>query len=262
VKTAEDARDAEKQPASDILKTFSLSPPRPLRPLWFSLLSVSLCAALLGASVGQSAGWFTISRDRLCVTEGAIEKTANNRLSVNVPKMRGYVTEWTAQSAEVRFTYLGGTGKESALGSGTIRRQFGLKLRAQDPCNLAYAIWRIDPESKLVVSVKRNPGAHTSAECGNRGYENIKPRKASAVPRLEPGQSHTLRAEMREAELRVFADNHEVWEGDLGPDTAKLDGPVGIRSDNARLEFEFLARESKGPHPDYVKACKAGAAEE
>ena len=27
-------------------------------------------------------------------------------------------------------------------------------------------------------------------------------------------------------------------------------------------EFEFLARESKGPHPDYVKACKAGAAEE
>jgi len=226
------------------------------------MLSSAVCAALLGASLAQSAGWLTISRDRFCVTEGAIEKAANNRLSVSVPKMRAYVTEWTAQSAELRFTYLGGTSKESALGSGTIRRQFGFKLRAQDPCNLVYAIWRIDPESKVVVSVKSNPGAHTSAECGNRGYENIKPRKASAVPRLLPGQSHTLRAEMRDAELRVFADNHEVWEGDVGSDAAKLDGPVGIRSDNARLEFEFLAREWKGPHPDYVKACKTSTADE
>ena len=227
------------------------------------MLSSLLCAALLGAAaLAQSAGWLTIGRDRLCVTEGAIDKTANNRLSVNVPKMRAYVTDWTAQSAEVRFTYLGGTSKESALGSGTIRRQFGLKLHAQDPCNLVYAIWRIDPESRVVVSVKRNPSQHTSAECGNRGYVNVKPRKASALPRLEPGKSHTLRAEMRDAELRVFADNHEIWEGDVGPDAAKLDGPVGIRSDNARLEFDFLARESKGPHPDSVKACQAGAAEE
>ena len=226
------------------------------------MLSRLLCAALLGVALAQSAGWLTIGRDRLCVTEGAIDKTANNRLSVNVPKMRAYVTDWTAQSAEVRFTYLGGTSKESALGSGTIRRQFGLKLHAQDPCNLVYAIWRIDPESRVVVSVKRNPSQHTSAECGNRGYVNVKPRKASALPRLEPGKSHTLRAEMRDAELRVFADNHEIWEGDVGPDAAKLDGPVGIRSDNARLEFDFLARESKGPHPDSVKACQAGAAEE
>ncbi len=241
------------------MKLLPLFPPG---PLWLSLFSGPLCAALLGVAMAQSAGWLTIGRDRLCVTECTIEKTANNRLSVNVPKMRAYVTEWTAQSAEVRFTYLGGTSKESALGSGTTRRQFGLKLRAQDPCNLVYAIWRIDPESKLVVSVKRNPSAHTSVECGNRGYENIKPRKASAVPRLEPGQSHTLRAEMRDAELRVFADNHEVWQGDVGSDAAKLDGPVGIRSDNARLEFEFLARESKGPHPDSVNACKAGAADE
>lgn len=262
MKTAEDAKDTGKQEAKDILRPFPLLPPRPLCPLWFSVLSGPLWAALLGASLAQSAGWLTIGRDRLCVTEGAIETSANHRLSVNVPKMRAYVTEWTAQSAELRFTYLGGTSKESPLGSGAIRRQFGLKLRAQDPCNLVYAIWRIDskskpPESKLVVSVKRNPGAHTRAECGNRGYVNIKPRKASPLPRLEPGQSHTLRAEMKDAELRVFADNREVWEGDIGSDAAKLEGPVGIRSDNARLEFEFMARESKGPHPDYVKACKS-----
>ena len=225
-------------------------------------LSGVFLAGLLSAALAQSAGWLSVSRERLCVTEGAIEKAADERLSVDVPMMRAYVNQRTTQSAELRFTYLGGTSIKSKLGSGAIRRQFGLKLRAQDPCNLVYAIWRVDPESKLVVSVKRNLEQHTSAECGNRGYVNIKPHKASAVPRLESGQSHTLRAEMSNAELRVFVDNHEVWEGDVGPDAAKLDGPVGIRTDNARLEFELLTREPDGPHPNYVKACKAGAAEE
>jgi len=219
--------------------------------LSFILLGTVLAAAPAG-------GWLTVSSGNLCVTEGAIEKAAGDRLSVNVPKMRAYVNAWTAQSMEVRFTYLGPTQKESALGSGQIRRQFGLKLRAQDPCNLVYAMWRIDPESKLVVSVKRNPGAHTSAECGNRGYQNIKPRKASAVPRLRPGESHTLRAEMKEEELRVFVDNQKVWEGDVGLDAAGLEGPVGIRSDNVHLEFDIKAREYEGNHPNYVRACKNG----
>jgi len=218
-----------------------------------------LLLLLLAIALAQSRGWLTLHRDSLCVTEGAIEKTPTDRLSVNVPKMRAYVTDWTAQSAEVRFTYLGGTPRESALGSGTIRRQFGLKLRAQDPCNLVYAMWRIDPESKLVVSVKRNPNAHSSRDCGNRGYKNIKPRRASAVPRLQPAQSHTLRAEMKQDELRVFVDNHAVWEGSVGADAASLEGPVGIRSDNARLDFEIMAREYEGNHPRSVKTCKAGA---
>jgi hypothetical protein len=107
-----------------------------------ALVTSLLAAVLLCVTYAQSAGWLTIHGDRLCVTEGAIEKTARDRLSVNVPKMRAYVNEWTAQSAEMRFTYFGGTSKESALGSGAIRRQFGLKLHAQDPCNLVYAMWR------------------------------------------------------------------------------------------------------------------------
>jgi hypothetical protein len=227
------------------------------------LLSGLLGIFLLGDTLAGAAGeWINVSRDRLCVTEGAVDQAADHRLTVDAPKMRAYVNRWTTQSAELRFTYLGGTSKESALGSGAIRRQFGLKLRAQDPCNLVYAIWRVDPESKFVVSVKRNPAQHTSAECGNRGYVNIKPRKTSAVPHLEAGQSHTLRAEMNNAQLSVLVDNHEVWEGDVGSDAAKLNGPVGIRSDNARLEFELLTREPEGPHPNYVKACKPGAAEE
>jgi len=97
---------------------------------------------------------FAVGRENLCVTEGAIDKTADARFSVKVPKMRAYVNTWVSQDVEAHFTYLGATDQESRLGSGQTRRQFGLKLRAQDPCNLLYAMWRIEPESKLVVSVK------------------------------------------------------------------------------------------------------------
>ena len=114
-----------------------------------------------------------VSRAHLCVTEGAIEELPGPRLAVNVPKMRAYLNSRTPQSVEADFTYLGSTGNEARLASGELRRQFGLKLRAQDACNLVYAMWRIEPESKLVVSVKNNPGLHSSAQCGNRGYRNI-----------------------------------------------------------------------------------------
>src|SRR4029077_13503182 len=101
---------------------------------------------------------------------------------------------FTSQLVEAHFTFLGSTGNEARLGSGELRRQFGLKLRAQDACNLVYTMWRIEPESKLVVSVKSNPGQHSSAECGNRGYRNIKPRRSTPAPLLRPGDTHRLSA--------------------------------------------------------------------
>ena len=103
----------------------------------------------------------------------------------------------------------------------------------------SYAMWRIEPESKLVVSVKSNPGQHTSAQCGNRGYLNIKPLRSSPLPSLRSGDAHTLRAEMHGAEMRVFADGSPVWEGSVGADALGFVGPVGIRSDNARLEINM-----------------------
>lgn len=223
------------------------------------------CLALLGFKslfgARSVSHWLAVPQTKLCITEGTIERGSGNRMSVNVSKMRAFVTTATTQDVEAHFVYLGGTPGEKPLGSGEMRRQFGLKLRAQDACNLVYAMWRIEPESKLVVSVKSNPGEHSSAECGNRGYHNIKPHRSTSVPALRPGDPHSLRAEMNGDNLRVYADNNLVWEGSVGTEARNLNGPVGIRSDNARLEIELRVGQSSGAPPDYQLACRPGAGE-
>lgn len=174
-------------------------------------------------------------------------------LSVAAPKMRAYLNALTLQLIEARFPYLGATRDEVRLGSGALRQQFGLKLRAQDACNVIYALWCFAPESRLVVSVKSNAGQYSSAQCGNRGYRNIKPRRGTPVPVLRVGNAHTLRAEMNGAEMKVLVDNSLVWDGLLGQDAFAFDGPVGIRSDNVRLQMQIrtgpLVRAQPGGAP-------------
>jgi hypothetical protein len=219
---------------------------------------VLLSGSNLTAGSQSTIRLIPVSKANLCVTEGAIEELPGQRLSVNVAKMRAYVNAYTQPLAEVRFTYLGGTPNDPPLASGEVRRQFGLKLLAQDACNLVYAMWRIEPESKLVVSVKNNPAQHTSAQCGNRGYQNIKPSRSTPVPTLNPGDTHTLRAEMNGAEMRVFADRSLVWEGSVGPDALAFDGPVGIRSDNARLQIDL---ETGAPVKQQPPGCRGQESE-
>lgn len=223
--------------------------------IFLSALSFSAALEFPGTTL------VSVSRASLCVTEGAIEELPGERLSVSVSKMRAYLNAFTPQLVEAQFTYLGPTGNEARLGSGELRRQFGLKLRAEDACNLVYAMWRIEPESKLVVSVKSNPGQHSSAQCGNRGYRNIKPRRSTPVPALRSGDAHTLRAEMNGAEMKVFADNALVWEGSVGPDALGFDGPVGIRSDNARLQIDLRAGQPLKAQPGRAAGCRSGGEE-
>ena len=44
---------------------------------------------------------------------------------------------------------------------------------------------------------------------------------------------------MAGSNLTVMADQQKIWEGDLGPVALEFDGPVGLRSDNARVVFDF-----------------------
>lgn len=194
----------------------------------------------LPAARGQSlpAPTAVVSRADLCVTEGALE-WHRGTLAVTVPKMRAYLNRAGADVAQLTFSYLGPTTTQARLGSGASRRQFGIKLRAADACNLVYVMWRLAPENRLVVSVKSNPGQHSSAQCANRGYRNIKPSSSAPLPVLAPGQSHKLTAQLRDGELLALVDGGTVWQGSAGALGAPAEGPVGLRTDNVRLEFTF-----------------------
>ena len=198
-----------------------------------------------------------IGGGKLCVTEGTVGKGRGEAIAIDVPKMRAFVTEETAQSVEARFTYLGEAAETAALGSGAIRQQFGLKLRAQDACNLVYVMWRFSPKNEVVVSVKSNPGMHESSECGNRGYTNIKASRHLPVPEATKGVRHVLSAKLNGQEMIVRVDGKVVWEGSVGAGAMGLEGPVGIRSDNVRLKLELFADEAGGKKVGAIPACKA-----
>jgi len=206
---------------------------------------VAIVLTCFGTSItalaGSSSSLQPVGTDMLCVTEGSLAALPDQGLSVTVPKMRAFVRYESRQAVEAHFEFEGRTHKVVPLESGEIREQFGLKLRAADACNLVYAMWRFKPTSSLVVSVKSNPGKHTSAECGNAGYTNIQPQSSKPVAAPLRDSSHTVRASFSASALRVFVDNEVVLEGDLPPGAFEFDGPVGVRSDNVRVQFRLFA---------------------
>lgn len=212
-------------------------------------LLAALVLAVLPLSWAATPELERVAATQLCVTEGRLETLPSGRLAVAESKFRAVAARQGGSAAELRFTYLGSTRQTSALGSGAVREQLGLKLRAQDPCNLVYVMWRIAPESKLVVSLKENPGQHTSAECANRGYHNLKPQHATPVPAPAVGSSHVLSAEMRSGELKVQVDGVTVWEGRLTGEAMALNGPAGLRSDNEHFEFDLFVPAQGGAVP-------------
>jgi len=186
-----------------------------------------------------------LALSRLCVTEGTLTPQGEH-LFIDVPKCRAVSALATEQAAELRFTYLGPTAETTALGSGRVRRQIGLKLRAQNGCNLVYAMWRLEPKNEIAVQVKRNPGQATFAECENRGYRNVQPQRGGPLPDVAEGSSHVLRAELHGTALTVWANHALVWQGDVGADVLDFDGPVGLRTDNGRFAVAFTAGSGDG----------------
>lgn len=198
----------------------------------------------------QPAQLQRVSRDQLCVTNGEITTTATGRLAINTPSSRAVVQIPTAPGvAEIRFTYLGPSAGSKPLANGELRRQIGLKLRAQDQCNLLYIMWHIEPDAKFGVSIKRNPGQYTHEQCDAHGYVTIRPRVSTMLPQVRPGESHVLRAELNGGDLTLTADGKAVWEGPIGNGIADIDGPVGLRTDNARFEFDYYVGSGTGSKP-------------
>jgi hypothetical protein len=192
----------------------------------------------------------------LCVTRGAIAERA-----ITEPTVRAFAPNAGGDAAELRFTFGGTAATSRALANGQDRRQLGLKLRAQDGCNVIYVMWRLDPKPKLEVSVKRNPGKRTHEECGADGYTKVKPsHRAAPVPALAAGEAHVLRAEIAGDELYAWIDGTLAWQGRLPAEAHDLAGPAGLRTDNLELaHLELLA----APHGTTAgPACKRGTTAE
>jgi len=178
----------------------------------------------------------------LNVTDGEITRAAEGRLEVRSKEMRATLKSESLQNITVRFTYLGPTREVSRLGSGEIRHQFGLKLKAQDTCNLVYVMWHFDDnDNRVAVSVKYNPGQQTHQQCLDHGYINNIPAKnyKLAAPTVKAGEPHVLGASLDGRKLSVMADNQVVWEGVLPEIVLSFRGPVGFRSDNAHVVFDY-----------------------
>jgi len=179
--------------------------------------------------------------EQFCITEGRITRSESQWMRVDSTKMRAVLGWASKPEAEIRFRYLGETQDHSLLRSGAERTQIGLKLKAQDDCNVLYIMWRISPVSSLVVSVKNNPGQHRHAECGNSGYTNIRGTLSRPVPKITERSEHSLHATLNGTSLSVDVDGALAWEGSVGDDVLRFDGPAGLRSDNAQFDFQFFA---------------------
>ena len=206
------------------------------------LLALAACtgsrteAAPLRDHVTPTIDLAPIAANTLCVTKGELTDK-----SVAVPTMRGFALGTGGDAAQLTFTYRGESQDSRALASGAIRRQLGLKLRAQDSCNVVYVMWRLDPRPAIDVSIKVNPGMSTHEQCGANGYTKVRSRVKHYVPAYEYNTTHTLRAEIVGDELFAWIDGRLAFQGRL-PDAARsLTGPAGLRSDNIAFDLVELA---------------------
>ena len=217
-----------------------------------AIAALIICGPCEVAQPAPASSLDRIDRKSLCVTNGAITERPNGQLAIDTPSSRavvgGAVDKAADQAAEIRFRYVGPSQATKPLASGELRRQIGIKLRAQDTCNLIYAMWHIEPDAVVAVSIKRNVGMNTHEQCGARGYINIKAQKRIDLPPIRPGETHALRAELHGNMLTVTADGKPAWQGGLGNATQFPVGPPGFRTDNARFEFDYYAdRPAKPP---------------
>lgn len=212
-----------------------------------------LCAAAVQGADGPDVA---ASKKDLCVTNGKVKADAAGQWEVDSSSSRFVVKNVDDNYASVRFEYLGPTQDVSLLESGTLRRQVGLKLKAEDSCNLVYVMWRIEPETDIEVLVKRNAGKSSHAACGVKGYKAIPAKFEKPVAKIETGKPRTLAAGFENGNLVVRIDGDVVWKGDPGPAARSMTGYAGFRTDNARVRLSYSGRAvpteqvaTRGPRP-------------
>jgi hypothetical protein len=206
-------------------------------PALLALAACSTAGAKAAAKREQPGELVAVPQTSLCVTHGSIGENG----AIEEPTVRAVAPGSNGEAAAIRFTYRGAPDEDRALKSGEVRRQVGLKLRAENGCNLVYVMWRAYPKPGLEVSVKRNKGAKDNDDCGTEGYTKVKPRSSKRLAALERDVEHTLEARIKGDDLVAIVDGKTVWKGRLPKAARDLYGPVGLRTDNMKVDTELLA---------------------
>jgi hypothetical protein len=213
----------------------------------FALVALAACST--DSAVEANTGKAKVKRMKrpiaelkadLCVTTGAAKIGAR----VNRNAMRAVAKGTDGDAAQIVFTYEGEAEDKKELASGDVRRQIGLKLRAENGCNLIYVMWRLDPKPMVVAQIKVNPGAKDHKACGSNGYKWVKASEQTAPPTLVVGTKYTMRAEIESEELAVYIDDTPYWRGKLPDAVRDLQGPAGIRSDNLAYDLHAFSAAS------------------
>ena len=218
-----------------------------LRAAAAAIAATALFAGAAAQAAPKAPPFKPISLASLTVTEGTITP-AGTALQTADPAMRATVNDGGVHATQARlwFQYLGESTTTVPLGSGAIRRQIGLKLRSADPCNLVYVMWHAYPVSQIEVSVKRNPGQTTSAECGNAGYTEIA--EIPVAGGITDHSAHRLEVRTRrvasgDLAVSIFADRALLRRLTIPAAlSAGIEGPIGVRSDNGNYLFRLYGR--------------------
>jgi hypothetical protein len=195
---------------------------------------LSLAALLVAGCANADASPYAAWR----ITSGKLEAGPDQTLLIRDGSVRAEL-QHKADAATLEFSYTGPTAHAEPLASGELRRQIGLKLRAQDTCNVVYVMWHIEPAPGIEVAVKHNPGLHVHPACRDHGYTFVAPERSTPVTAIQPNTWHSLSAQLRGRSLEVSADGVIAWRGTLPSTAFAFDGPVGLRSDNGRFQLRF-----------------------
>lgn len=188
---------------------------------------------------------WSLTRADLEVQSGQIESLPASGLRLRSAMTRAVLTRRDTVALELSFVYRGPTREFAPLASGEPRRQIGLELRAQNTCNVVYAMWHIAPGQGLHVSVKLNPEQSNHSQCRDAGYVTLTPDfvVAHLAPIVE-GQRREMAAEIRGDRLDLWIDGGLAWSARLPPEALQLQGPFGLRSDNAAFDVQLSGHQT------------------
>jgi hypothetical protein len=236
---AGEARASSARPSSPPSVRPSSPPRRSVPPAFYGVVAAAMmpaCSVATRSDPPPAVQGAPLTLSQLDITEGSFQQGARGELHIAAPKVRAVAAVEAGDAAELRFTYRGPSAVQIPLDDGEDRHQVGIKLRAQDGCNVVYVMWRIRPVAQLVVSVKHNPGASTYEQCGANGYVTVAPQWSSEIPILRPGEAHALAASIEDGVFYVRIDGKVVWQGEATAAMLALHGPLGMRTDNVELD--------------------------